>query len=65
MYSENATKSSEISTVDLTVTTLDKSKVEISQKIMAFSEYMNFTLVAWLYLKKILTEKFCSRKNTI
>ena len=43
MYSENATKSSEISTVDLTVTTLDKSKVEISQKIMAFSEYMNFT----------------------
>ena len=42
MYSENATKSSEISTVDLTVTTLDKSKVEISQKIMAFSEYMNF-----------------------
>ena len=32
-----------ISTVDLTVTTWDKSTVEISQKIVAFSEYKNFT----------------------
>ena len=42
IYSEKATKFCEISTVDLTVTTQDKSKVEISQKFVAFSEYMNF-----------------------
>ena len=40
IYSKKATKFCEISTVDLTVTT-----VEISQKIVAFSEYMNFTVV--------------------
>ena len=40
-YSEKATKFCEISTVDLTVITLDKSMVEISQKFVAFSEYMS------------------------
>ena len=44
MYSEKATKFCEISTVDLTVTTYDKSMVEISQKFVAFSEYMNFNI---------------------
>ena len=43
IYSEKATKFCEISTVDLTVTTEDKFKVEISQNFVAFSEYMNFT----------------------
>ena len=43
IYSEKATKVCEISTVDLTVTTKDKSTVEISQKFVAFSECMNFT----------------------
>ena len=42
IYSEKATKFCEISTVDLTVTTWDKSTVEISHKLMAFSEYMSF-----------------------
>ena len=42
IYSEKATKFCEISTVDLTVTTEDKFKVEISQNFVAFSEYMNF-----------------------
>ena len=42
IYSEKATKFCEISTVDLTVTTLDKSTVEILQNFVAFSEYMNF-----------------------
>ena len=37
-----AAKFCEISTVDLTVTTQDKSTVEISQNFVAFSEYMNF-----------------------
>ena len=43
IYSEKATKFCKISIVDLTVTTQDKSVVEISQKFEAFSEYMNFT----------------------
>ena len=42
MYSEKATKFCEISTLDLTITTKDKSTVEISQNFVAFSEYMNF-----------------------
>ena len=42
LYSEKATKFCEISTVDLTVTTQDKSTVEILQKNVAFSEYMDF-----------------------
>ena len=42
IYSEKATKFCEISTVDLTITTLDKSTVDISQNFVAFSEYMNF-----------------------
>ena len=43
IYSEKGTKFCEISTLLLTGTTLDKSKVEISQNFMAFSEHMNFT----------------------
>ena len=43
IYSEKTTKLYEISTVDLTVTTWDKSTVEILQNFVAFSEYMNFT----------------------
>ena len=42
MYSEKATKFCEISTVDLTGNTQDKSMVEIQQNFVAFSEYMNF-----------------------
>ena len=42
IYSEKATKLCEIFTLLLTGTTLDKSKVKISQNFVAFSEYMNF-----------------------
>ena len=42
IYSEKATNFFEISTVDLTITTKDKSTVEISQKIVAFSVYLNY-----------------------
>ena len=42
IYSEKATIFCKISTVHLTVTTQDKSKVEISQNFVAFSKYMNF-----------------------
>ena len=44
IYSEKATKFCEISTVDWSVTTSDKSTVEILQKFVAFSEYMNFNI---------------------
>ena len=47
IYSEKATKFCEIFTLLLTGTTYDKSKVEISQNFVAFSEYMNFTCI-WL-----------------
>ena len=43
IYSEKATQFCEISTLLLTVCTVVKSKVEISQNFVAFSEYMNFT----------------------
>ena len=43
IYSEKATKYCEISTLLLSYVLPVKSKVEISQKFLAFSEYMNFT----------------------
>ena len=42
VYSEKATKFCEISTLLLSVSTVDKSKVEISQNFEAFSENKNF-----------------------
>ena len=47
IYSEKATKFCEIFTLLLTGTTLDKSKVKISQNFVAFSEYMNFKYSEW------------------
>ena len=40
MYSEKATKFYEISTLLLTVSTVVKSKVKISQNFVALSEYI-------------------------
>ena len=42
IYSEKATKFCEISTLLLSYVVAVKSKVEISQNFVAFSEYMNF-----------------------
>ena len=42
MYSEKATDFCKISSVDLSYVVTVKSKVEISQNFVAFSEYMNF-----------------------
>ena len=42
IYSEKATKFCEMFPLILTVCTVLKSKGNISQKILAFSEYMNF-----------------------
>ena len=43
IYSEKAAKFCEVSTVDLSNVVPVKSMVEISQNIVVFSEYMNFT----------------------
>ena len=43
IYSEKATKFCEIFTLHLSYVVPVKSKVKISQKFVAFSEYMNFT----------------------
>ena len=42
IYSEKATKFCEIFTVDLSYVVMVKSKVEILQNFVAFSDYMNF-----------------------
>ena len=42
IYSENATKFCKIFTLLLSYVVPVKSKVKISQNIVAFSEYMNF-----------------------
>ena len=42
IYFEKATIFCEISTVDVSYVVTVKSTVEISQKFVAFSEYMNF-----------------------
>ena len=47
IYSEKATKFCEISTLILSVCTVDKSKAEISQNFVAFSEYRNFN-TSWI-----------------
>ena len=47
MYSEKATKFCEIFTLHLTGTTEDKSKVEVSQNFLAFSQYMTFTYLCF------------------
>ena len=44
IYSEKATKFCEIFTFLLTVCTVVKSKVKISQNFVAFSKYMNFNI---------------------
>ena len=51
IYSEKATKFCEFFTLLLTTVHAVKSKVRISQNFVAFSEYMNFTLVC-TYLRK-------------
>ena len=49
IYSEKATKLFEIFTLLLTVCTVVKSKVKISQNCVAFSKYMNFTAIFFCF----------------
>ena len=51
IYFEKATKFYEISTLLLSVCTVDKDKVESSQNFVAFSEYTNFIYVNILVLR--------------
>ena len=53
IYSEKATKFCEISTLILSYVVPVKSKVKISPKFVAFSEYMNFN--TFFFLNYILT----------
>ena len=50
IYSEKAAKFCEISTLLLSTVHTDKSKVEILQNFVAFSEYMNFMRKIWKYI---------------
>ena len=52
VYSEKATLFCEISTLLLSIIHTDKSKVEILQSFMAFSEYMNFNYaqLQWTFI---------------
>ena len=67
LYSEKATKFWEISTVDFSYVVPVKSTVEISQNVLAFSEYMNFNLkflyfqVIWQKLKTKLWRFYWTR----
>ena len=54
IYSEKATEFYEISTVDLSYVVQVKNKVEILQKFVAFSEYMNFTFIFSKYFCPIV-----------
>ena len=49
--SEKVTKCCEISTLLLSPVHTDKSKVDISQTFVAFSEYMNFIILNYTYLE--------------
>ena len=55
IYSEKATKFCKMSILLLTVCTVVKSKMEISQNFVVFSEYMNFTS------ERPLTRLLCNR----
>ena len=57
IHSEKATNFCEISTVDLSYVVTVKSKVEISQNFVAFSEYMNFIRLWYLQLSKLYCVK--------
>ena len=51
IYSEKASKFYEIFTLLLTVYTVVKRKVKISQNFETFSEYMNFKILATIWMK--------------
>ena len=50
IYYEKATNFCKISTVDLSYVVMVRSTVEISQIFVAFSEYMNFTILTYLII---------------
>ena len=57
IYSEKATKFYKISTLLLSLCTVDKSKVENLQHFVAFSEYTNFIKVHHIQYVKCVTNK--------
>ena len=65
VYSEKATKFCETSTLLLSVFTVDKSKEEISQNFVAFSEYMNFNKIKLLLKCSFLFQPSSPHTSTI
>ena len=59
IYSEKAAKFCENSTLILSLCTVDKSKVEISQNFVAFSEYMNFKFISHANIRTLLKLQKC------
>ena len=60
IYSEKATKFCEIFTLLLSYVVSVKSKVKISQKFVAFSEYMNFNCLWQVSSQYLITRFFIS-----
>ena len=58
--SEKTTKFCEISTLLLTGTTQDKSKVEILKNFVAFSEYMNFKTLGEFHFNLVVLLDYVS-----
>ena len=66
IYFKKATKFCKIFTLLLTGTTLDKSKLKLSQNFVAFSEYMNF--ISQIHLRQEMLLEFLKnsyRRNQI
>ena len=63
VYSENATKFCEIFTLLLTTVHTVKSKVNISQKIVAFSDYMNFITREFVVKDLLKKDVYCISTN--
>ena len=59
IFSEKATNFCKTSTIDLSYVVTVKSMVEISQNVLAFSEYMNFTTGG----QAILGHYYCTKPN--
>ena len=56
MYSERATKFCEISSLLLFYVVPAKSKVKVSQNLVAFSEYMNFNKIYFEHIGIFFTK---------
>ena len=64
IYSEKATKFCQISTLLLSVCTVDQCNVEIWQNFVAISEYMSFKELSFVIFGENLQMFFCTDRNS-